>query len=235
MATPAPQPHSVHSVKPAPPDADDRRNAFTPSAAFIRQKWTRNAGYVFGILCLTFAVWQMARMAEAQSQSGYEFVVGEDKITWGKHQRLNPDSEVYKRFLRDVARLRLNLTPVGLKYPEDAALVFTGEARTKLDVELRRWIERAQKLNLFADPYLEKIEVLPPKGDHPIFRISGFALVTGMGGSLPIRDKEPWFMSLELRPNTKIGQAGAQSPFEVLNYDLIFGKAEIEKARAARR
>lgn len=226
---------SGHPTRIAPVDAEDRANKFTPVQRMVSQTWKRNAGYVLALLVLLFASWQMARMAEAQNRLGYEFVVGDGSFTWGKLRRMGPGAESYKRFLSEVVRMRLHLTPQGLKYPDEAAAVFVGDARARLEAELGQWVAKASRLNMFADPYLAKIEPLPPHGDNPVFRLSGKAKVTGMAGSMPIMDEEPWFMSLELATNPKINlDERADSPFVVLNYSLVFGKQEIERARRAK-
>lgn len=223
-----------HPTKSAPTNALDQSQPFTPARRFVGQIWKRNAGYAIAFLTLIFAVVEINQMSENTKNLGYEFVVGDGTITWGKLKPMGPKAAAYKQFILTVVRVRLQMTPSGLKYPDEAASIFVGDARKTLDKEMPSWLARAGRQNLFSDPYLAKIEDLGDVSGHPLFRLTGVVRLTGVAGvgGMPIIEEMPFYMSLEIAPNPKINlDESADSPFVVLRYQLLLGKAQINRAQ----
>jgi len=82
---------------------------------------------------------------------------------------------------------------------------------------------------------LKRIEPLNPNGENPLFRVTGFVLVSGVSAGLAIREEEPYAMVLEMAPNPKLDRDEmVDAPFVVVRTWTAFGKEAVRKAMTER-
>ena len=219
-------------AKSPPPDYTQ-----SPVRLFVQERWKQNIWKAVAFASLIFSGWLVLAHTEEQNKLGYAFVAGEDgTVTFGKLRGLSAQSGVYRRFLRNVIQARFTLTPDGLADPEAAEAIFSGAAKEDLRAGLAQWSRRGAKAaNLYGIPFLKRIEPLSPNGENPLFRVTGFVLVSGVSAGLAIREEEPYAMVLEMAPNPKLDRDEmVDAPFVVVRTWTAFGKEAVRKAMTER-
>lgn len=156
---------------------------------FQRFRRERLVGYIFGVLCLAFAIVMMVSHSENLKHRGSVFVSQADgTIEFGNLRELDPESLIFEQLAEIATEVIFQRNPEGLQKEHWVGLLFTNSARDKLMLDVKEQKPELANKNMHQHPEIRNFQYLhSSSGETLAYRVDGQLVrnATFQGSAIP--------------------------------------------------
>lgn len=185
------------------PEKDNLRPAMSPISRLMSEHYQKLA-YLFGILCLIFAVVaQIITIKNVRQESKVFAIDGAGTIHVGLLEDLKSNSPLFENIALTATQVVFQRSPVGLDLLELQPHLFSELAIKKLNTDVTDQLEDLKARNLHQKPEISQIISLAEKKGVRYLQVKGTIVGAGSFQGVPITEAHEFkiFFALEANKN----------------------------------